>query len=91
MSAAIATSDRYTTAYRVRADYESGEWLGGPGVTDETSAHADWCRRVDSDDFHYNGYQQFETDDIGRQALASESRLLRVEWVRDDQRPDHHT
>lgn len=65
--------------YVVVACAESGEWSGEPVRTSETSTMDDWHAMQDTDAAHFDTYEHFEKDDLGRSSLDSETRLIRVE------------
>jgi hypothetical protein len=66
--------------YAVAADAETGEWIGEPefvGVVDS----AEWNKREDTDATHYDTYEFFPVDEMGRQSIDSVTRAIEVTWA----------
>ena len=61
--------------YSVDADPETGEWIGEPEITGETSTFLDWCAMEDTDAERFDHYEHNLGDG------KSETRLIRATWI----------
>ncbi|TKD26448.1 hypothetical protein FBT96_00590 [Rhodobacter capsulatus] len=69
--------------YEVKADRETGEWIGEPQSTGEAVDFAEWCARKDTDTEHFDHYEASwnEINDFGDEMRKEETRALRVIWA----------
>lgn len=66
--------------YTVKADANTGEWLGTPeyvGMVDES----DWSDADDTDDKHFDTYEVQIKDETGWPTNETETRAIEVVWV----------
>ena len=66
--------------FEVKADADTGEWIGIPHRTQERATKAEFLGQKDTEDAHHDGYVYFPTEADGQQSLMGESRLLRILW-----------
>ena len=55
--------------YEVRADRETGAWLGSPELVGKVSV-ADWCKMHDTEDVHYDTFEKPTEDAISGETCA---------------------
>lgn len=66
--------------YTVEADKNTGEWLGDPvfvGMVDESEWHA----KQDTDDLHFDTYEEPIKDETDWPTGDTETRAIEVVWV----------
>ena len=67
--------------WSVKADRDTGAWIGEPTDTGETAWFHEWCQQTDTDDVHFDTYEHFAPDGFGGLEIGSVTRAIRVEWT----------
>jgi len=67
--------------YFVRGCLNTGVWLDEPIFIGHVMAES-FYKKKDTSRTHYDTYEHFPTDDMGRESVSSETRAVTVRWVK---------